>query len=57
LLIAIFLIVVFHSKIRPSGCEEAAVIAKHILIGQIKLYDSADIVIEEASYWLLINVA
>jgi hypothetical protein len=42
---------------QPIGLEEVAAIAKYILIGPIKSYDSEDIVIDEANYWLLIDVA
>jgi hypothetical protein len=51
-----FPIIAFHFKIQPIGFEEGAAIAKRISIGPIKPYDSADIVIDEANYWLLINV-
>jgi hypothetical protein len=40
LLIGIFPIVPFHFKMQPIGLEEGAAIAKYILIGPIKLYDS-----------------
>ena len=46
-----FPIVAFHFMTQPIGFQEGDVLAKHILIGPIKSYDSADIVIDEANYW------
>jgi hypothetical protein len=46
-----FPIVVFHFDAQPVGFEKGSTIIKHVLMGQIKSYDSADDVLEEANYW------
>lgn len=46
-----FPIVLFHFKTQTDGFEEGNSIMKHLLIGPIKSYDSADIVTDEANYW------
>src|SRR5918997_1389691 len=46
-----FPIVVFHLDEKPVGFEEGSTIVKHVLVGPIKSYDSADNVLSEANYW------
>src|SRR5918992_3026094 len=46
-----FPIVVFHLDEKPIGFEEGSTIVKHVLVGPIKSYDSADSVLSEANYW------
>ena len=46
-----FPIVLFHFKTQTVGFEEGSSILKHLLMGPIKSYDSADIVTNEANYW------
>jgi hypothetical protein len=46
-----FPIVVFHLDAQPVEFEKGSTIIKHVLIGQIKSYDSTDDVLEEANYW------
>jgi hypothetical protein len=46
-----FPIVVFHLDEKPVGFEEGSTIVKHVLVGPIKSYDSADSVLSEANYW------
>ena len=46
-----FPIVMFHFKTQRVGFEEGVPILKHLLLGPIKSYDSADIVTNEANYW------
>jgi hypothetical protein len=46
-----FPIVAFHFDKKPVGFEEGSTIVKHVLVGPIKSYDSADSVLGEANYW------
>jgi hypothetical protein len=46
-----FPIVVFHLDAQPIEFEKGSTIIKHVLMGQIKPYDSTDDVLEEANYW------
>jgi hypothetical protein len=46
-----FPIVVFHLDGQPVEFEKGSTIIKHVLMGQIKSYDSTDDVLEEANYW------
>jgi hypothetical protein len=46
-----FPIVVFHLDEKPVGFETGSTIVKHVLVGPIKSYDSADSVLSEANYW------
>src|SRR5918994_3167655 len=46
-----FPIVVFHLDEKPVGFEEGSTIVKHVLVGPIKSYESADSVLSEANYW------
>jgi hypothetical protein len=46
-----FPVVVFHFDKKPVGFGEGSTIVKHVLIGPIKSYDSADGVLGEANYW------
>lgn len=46
-----FPIVVFHLDAQPVEFEKGSTIIKHVLMGQIKSYDSTDDVLEEANYW------
>ena len=46
-----FPIVVFHLDAQPLEFEKGSTIIKHVLMGQIKSYDSTDDVLEEANYW------
>jgi hypothetical protein len=46
-----FPIVVFHLDAQPVEFEKGSTIIKHVLMGQIKPYDSTDDVLEEANYW------
>jgi hypothetical protein len=46
-----FPVVVFHFDKKPVGFEEGSTIVKHVLMGPIKSYDSADSVLGEANYW------
>jgi hypothetical protein len=46
-----FPIVVFHLDAQPVEFEKGSTIIKHVLMGQIKSYDSADDVLKEANYW------
>ena len=46
-----FPIVVFHLDEKPVGFEAGSTIVKHVLVGPIKSYDSADSVLSEANYW------
>jgi hypothetical protein len=46
-----FPIVVFHLDAQPLEFEKGSTIIKHVLIGQIKSYDSTDDVLEEVNYW------
>ena len=46
-----FPIVLFRFKTQTVGFEEGVSILKHLLMGPIKSYDSADIVTNEANYW------
>jgi hypothetical protein len=44
-------IVLFNFKAQPVEFEKGDLIMKHLLIGPIKSYDSADIITDEANYW------
>jgi hypothetical protein len=46
-----FPIVVFHLDEKPVGFQTGSTIVKHVLVGPIKSYDSADSVLSEANYW------
>jgi hypothetical protein len=46
-----FPIVVFHLDAQPVEFEKGSTIIKHVLMGQIKSYDSTDDVLKEANYW------
>jgi hypothetical protein len=46
-----FPIVVFHLDEKPVGFETGSMIVKHVLVGPIKSYESADSVLSEANYW------
>jgi hypothetical protein len=46
-----FPIVVFHLDEKPVGLQSESTIVKHVLVGPIKSYDSADSVLSEANYW------
>jgi hypothetical protein len=46
-----FPIVVFHLDEKPVGFETGSTIVKHVLVGPIKSYGSADSVLSEANYW------
>ncbi|HEX5979222.1 MAG TPA: hypothetical protein VFY68_18205, partial [Nitrososphaeraceae archaeon] len=46
-----FPIVVFHLDEKPVGFETGSTIVKHVLVGPIKSYESADSVLSEANYW------
>jgi hypothetical protein len=46
-----FPIVVFHLDEKPVGFQTESTIVKHVLVGPIKSYDSADSVLSEANYW------
>ena len=46
-----FPIVVFHLDEKPVGFETGSIIVKHVLVGPIKSYESADSVLSEANYW------
>jgi hypothetical protein len=46
-----FPIVVFHLDAQPVEFEKGSTIIKHVLMGQIKSYDSTDDVLKQANYW------
>jgi hypothetical protein len=46
-----FPIVVFHLDEKPVGFQTEFTIVKHVLVGPIKSYESADSVLSEANYW------
>ena len=46
-----FPIVVFHLDEKPVGFQTESTIVKHVLVGPIKSYESADSVLSEANYW------
>jgi hypothetical protein len=46
-----FPVVVFHLDEKPVGFETGSTIVKHVLVGPIKPYESADSVLSEANYW------
>jgi hypothetical protein len=46
-----FPIVVFHLDEKPVGFQTDSTIVKHVLVGPIKSYVSADSVLNEANYW------
>jgi hypothetical protein len=46
-----FPIVMFHLDEKPVGFETGSTIVKHVLVGPIKSYETADNVLSEANYW------
>src|SRR5918992_5021127 len=46
-----FPIVMFHLDEKPVGFETESTIVKHVLVGPIKSYETADNVLSEANYW------